>query len=191
MNLIKINGRVLVTFNRNRKLRDLSDVYGNIEEVSRLGPLRIWILQVIDKGPKNGVEIMDAIHELHEQVHHMRGEIIMHPLNHGPITSRRPLPGSIYPMLKKMVKEELIIKQEDGRYKLTENGQKTIYNIIGTTDIDRYNGDNAIENAINEIDNYSSFLEDVKTKKLQTYEKQINELSDRLQKLKKSLHKRI
>jgi DNA-binding PadR family transcriptional regulator len=134
---------------------------------------------------------MDAIHELHEQVHHMRGEIVIHSLNHGHINSRRPLPGSIYPMLKKMVKEELIIKQEDGRYKLTENGQKTIYNIIGTSPTDRYNGDNAIKNAIKEIDNYSSFLEDVKTEKLQAYQKQINVLSDRLQKLKKSLTKRI
>ncbi len=130
---------------------------------------------------------MDAIHELHEQVHHMRGEIVMHSLNRRPITSRRPLPGSIYPMLKKMVKEGLIIKQEDGRYKLTENGQKTIYNIIGTTDTDRYNGDNAIENAIKEIDNYSSFLEDVKTEKLQAYEKQINIIIERLKKIKESL----
>ena len=157
--------------------------------MSRLGHLRIWILQVLDKGPKNGVEIMDAIHELHEQVHHMRGEIVMHSLNRGPITSRRPLPGSIYPMLKKMVKEELIIKQEDGRYKLTENGQKTIYNIIGTPHTDRYNGDNAIINAIKEIDNYSSFLEDVKTEKLQAHEKQINVLSERLRKIKESLYK--
>ncbi len=180
-------GGYLVMFNWDKKLRDLRDVYGNIEEVSRLGPLRIWILQVLDKGPKNGVEIMDAIHELHKQVHHMRGEIVMHPLNRGHITSRRPLPGSIYPMLKKMVKEELIIKQEDGRYKLTENGQKTIYNIIGTTDTDRYNGDNAIENAIKEIDNYSSFLEDVKTEKLQAYEKQINIIIERLKKIKESL----
>jgi DNA-binding PadR family transcriptional regulator len=92
-------------------------------------------------------------------------------------------------MLKKMVKEELIIKQEDGRYKLTENGQKTIYNIIGTPHTDRYNGDNAIINAIKEIDNYSSFLEDVKTEKLQAHEKQINVLSERLRKIKESLYK--
>lgn len=176
-------------FNWNNRLRALSDVYGNIEEVSRLGPLRIWILQVLDKGPKNGVEIMDAIHELHEQVHHMRGERVMHPLNREHITFRRPLPGSIYPMLKKMVKEDLIIKQEDGRYKLTEYGQKTIYNIIGTPASGMYNGDNAIENAIKEIDNYSSFLEDVKTEKLKDYEKQINVLTERLRKIKDSLYK--
>lgn len=184
---------MLVMFNWNNRLRDLSDVYGNIEEVSRLGPLRIWILQVLNKGPKNGVEIMDAIHELHEQVHHLRGEKARHPLNRGHIPfrrplPRRPLPGSIYPMLKKMVKEDLIIKQDDGRYKLTEYGQKTIHNIIGTPYTEMYKGDNAIENAIKEIDNYSSFLEDVKTEKLQDYEKQINVLSERLRKIKDSLY---
>lgn len=187
-----LNLEGIKTFNWNKtKLRNLRDIYGNIEEVSRLGALRIWILQVLDNGPKNGVEIMDAIHELQEQFFHMRGKLRRQSLemfNRGPITPRRPLPGSIYPMLKKMVNEELIIKQEDGRYKLTEQGQKIIHEIIGTPST-HYHAETAIENAIKEIDSYSSYLEDIKPEKLLLYRKQIIILSERLRKIEKSLKK--
>ena len=39
-----------------------------IEEMQRLGGLRIWIIHVLDEGPKNGVEIMDSIEEHHNAI---------------------------------------------------------------------------------------------------------------------------
>jgi len=176
--------------NMNR-LRDVRDFYTNVEGVSRLGGLRIWILQVLDNGPKNGAEIMDAIEELHEEFRNKLIDFHMQPFQRPgkPSPPRRPLPGSIYPMLKKMVAENLIFKQEDSRYDLTDLGKKTIHEIFGTPYSKMYRGESAIENAITEIDSYTSYLEDIKTEKLIPYEEQMKLFSERLEKIIKSLHK--
>ena len=90
----------------------------SLEDMQQLGGLRMWILHVLDEeGPKNGVEIMDAV-----QVHTERSDRVNRNPHLAP-RNTRPLPGSIYPMLKKMVSENLITKREDGRYELTKNGE--------------------------------------------------------------------
>jgi len=182
------------------KLSSLKDFHDRLEELGKLGGLRIWIIHVLDDGPKNGVEIMDAIQEHHESIHEMRDERmrlmtddkhyqqhLQRRLRHA---SRRPSPGSVYPMLKKMVTEGLIIKQEDGRYKLTDKGQEMAYKIFGrfksyTEQMDR--GAQAVERALTEIDSYVSYLEDIKKEKLIPHEELIRELSERLKKIEKSL----
>ena len=82
------------------KFKDLhQNFHERIEELQKLGGLRIWILHVLDeRGPQNGVEIMDAVQVHHDGLHqtYFRGQ------KH----SKRPSPGSIYPMLKKMVSED-------------------------------------------------------------------------------------
>ena len=74
-------------------------------------------------------------------------------------------------MLKKLVAEGLIIKRNDGKYELTEVGYETNKRILGsivqhslTEPIDR--SAIAIETALNEIDSYLSFLEDIKKEKI-------------------------
>jgi len=71
----------------------------------RRGWLRPLILSLLlNKGPLNGVEIMDEIQRL-------TGGLW------------RPSPGSVYPMLAEMLEEGLVIRRPDGRYELSEAGR--------------------------------------------------------------------
>ncbi len=181
------------------KFSSLKDVHDRLEELGRLGGLRIWIIHALEDGPKNGVEIMDAIQEHHEAMHKMHNERMrwtdnkhydQHLQKRMKHASRRPSPGSVYPMLKKMVAEDLIAKQEDGRYKLTDKGQEMDYKIFGqfksrAGQMDR--GARAVERSLNEISSYISYLEDIKKEKLMPHEERIGELSERLKKMKDSL----
>jgi hypothetical protein len=95
-------------------------------------------------------------------------------------------------MLKKLVAEGLLIKRNDGEYELTEAGHGTNNRILGsisqnalTEPIDR--SAIAIETALNEIDSYISFLEDINKKKLIIHEKRLENFMERLQKIKKSI----
>jgi DNA-binding PadR family transcriptional regulator len=166
-----------------------------IEEMQKSRGLRIWILHVLDDGPKNGVEIMDSIQEHHEGLHQMyhRGHRrhAHHEKKMGIHTSKRPSPGSVYPMLKKMVDENLIVKNEDGRYELTEKGQEIVYKIFGHLHgqygKNKDRGAFAIKSALADIDGYVSYLEDIKKEKLVPHEELIVNLSERLKKIKDSL----
>ena len=156
-----------------------------INEMQKSRGLRMWILHILDEhGPKNGVEIMDGVESHFETLHHFK---------HGSHThSRRPSPGSVYPMLKKMVDENLIIKREDGRYELTKKGQEIVYKIFGHLH-GRYSknmdtGAFAIENALTEIDGYITNFEIIKKEKLVPHEELIGNLSERLKDIQKSLH---
>jgi DNA-binding PadR family transcriptional regulator len=156
-----------------------------IEELQKLGGLRIWILHILDEhGPQNGVEIMDSFEAHQEGLHviHIMG------INH----SKRPSPGSIYPMLKKMVSENLISKKEDGRYDLTAKGReisdKIFRHFLGFHGRRVNRGSFPIENILTEIDSYVSYLEDIKKKKLVPHEKLIGLLSERLKNIQESLH---
>ena len=165
-----------------------------IEEMQRLGGLRIWILHVLDEGPKNGVEIMDSIQEHYEEIRKRRmgderfNRHVMHSMKHAP---KRPSPGSVYPMLKKMVDENLIIKGEEGKYELTDKGQQIAYRVFGhlkphTKRMDR--GAIAVEHVLTEMDSFVSYLEDIKNERLIPHEELIDDLSIRLMNIKKSLH---
>ncbi len=167
------------------KLKDLHKFHERIEEMQKLGGLRIWILHVLDEyGSKNGVEIMDAV-QVHQEGLHQT-----HRRCHR--TSKRPSSGSIYPMLKKMVSEGLITKKEDGRYELTEKGQEINYKIFRHFEgfhgkhIDR--GTYAIENILIEIDGYVSYLEDIKREKLVPHREMIGLLNERIKKINESIH---
>jgi DNA-binding PadR family transcriptional regulator len=167
----------------------------NIEEIQKLRGLRIWILHVLDDSPKNGVEIMDSIQEHHEQMyrmhqtdnnrrnHHLKRSMMHH--------SKRPSPGSVYPILKKMVDENLIVKGEDGRYALTQKGQLITHKLFGHLrphGKQTEQGSFAIKNALTEIDGYVSYLEDIKKEKLILHEELIGNLSERLKNIKESFH---
>ena len=162
------------------------EFHERIEEMQRLGGLRMWILHVLDEhGPANGVEIMDAIQE-----HHEGREIISwnrrSPRSHRP---PRPSPGSVYPMLKKMVDEDLIIKRDDGKYGLAKKGEKIVDKMAGRMRKYKEMDRNAlsIRKALMEMDGYVSYLEDIKKEKLVSNKEIIGELSERLKKIEESL----
>lgn len=176
------------------------DIHGKIDKLQKLGGLRVWILHVLDHGPKNGVEIMDAIQEHQEIVMEMyqkrRQQFGRDHYDHhfqrtmGRIPPR-PSPGSVYPMLKKMVDEGFIKKIEDGKYELTELGRETVIELFGGLHgpdgqpMDR--GSQAVEHALTEINSYISYLEDIKKEKLASNKERIGELSERLKNIKESL----
>jgi DNA-binding PadR family transcriptional regulator len=145
----------------------------------------MWILHVLDEeGPKNGVEIMDAV-----QVHIERSDRVNRD-PHGAPRNTRPLPGSIYPMLKKMVSEKLLTKREDGRYELTKTGQDLNSKLLGRfkgifNEEDRRAWN--IKNVLTEIDSYLSYLEDIKTEKLVPHKEQMEIITKRIKKINKSL----
>lgn len=168
----------------------------NIEEMQKLRGLRIWILHVLDDGPKNGVEIMDSIQEHHEQMQKMHqiagnnqhNQHLHRSMKHH---TKRPSPGSMYPILKKMVDENLITKWEDGRYDLTRKGQEITHKLFGH--LRRHgkqmeHGAFAVKNALTEIDSYVSYLEDIKKEKLILHEELIDNLSERLKNIKESFN---
>ena len=157
----------------------------SLEDMQQLGGLRMWILHVLDEeGPKNGVEIMDAV-----QIHTERSDRVNRD-PHGVPRNTRPLPGSIYPMLKKMVSENLIIKMEDGRYELTKKGHELNSKLLGRfkgvfKEDDRRSWN--IKNVLTEIDSYVSYLEDIKTEKLVLHQEQIESITKRIKKLNETL----
>ena len=160
------------------------EFHERMEHMQRFGGLRILILHVIDEyGPRNGVEIMDAI-EAHQESCKMP---------HRAHRTPRPSPGSVYPMLKKMVDEGLINKLEDGRYQLTGKGHKIIDKLSGRLGhhhkMER--GEYSIKKALTEIEGYISYLEDIKEEKLIPEKEWINKLSLRLKTVDDSLKKDI
>lgn len=143
-------------------MRDMRDIWRKLDKLGRYGGyggLKTWVLYTLNERPKNGAEIMDAIEAM----------------SYG---SWRPSPGSIYPMLNKMVEEGLIKKREDGRYEAVNEGYDN-YNIFGGSTM-AY----TVEGALKEIDSYVSYLEDLPREKVRPYEGRIATMAERLQELK-------
>jgi len=151
-----------------------------ITEIQKLGGLRMWIMHVLDEnGPTNGAEIIEAV-QAHTNLS-----------SNGPYKNSGPLPGSVYPMLKKMVSEDLITKNSKAQYNLSENGRKLNSKLMGRFQVDQSNDTIrkvwSIENIISEIENDLSYLEDIKTEKLQVRKEKIKNLTERLIKINESL----
>ena len=173
---------------------NLEDILGRINELDKLGGLRFMTLHVLGKGPKTGSEIIDSVQWHRTQVYEVLENHYYHPTHkiENALKSFKPSSGSVYPMLKKLVAEVLIIKRNDGKYELTEVGYETNKRILGsivqhslTEPIDR--SAIAIETALNEIDSYISFLEDTKKEKIISHEKRLENFIERLQKIKKPI----
>ena len=70
-------------------------------QFGRRGFLRPQIIQLLEKQPMNGVDIMNELQKM----------------SHG---WYRPSPGSIYPLLEQLEKEGLVAKNKDGKFELTQ-----------------------------------------------------------------------
>lgn len=169
-----------------------------LDKIQKVGSsLRIWILHVLMRGPKNGVEIMDAIQRHLEVIHRIDylrklretgGEYSAHELqetlknNHS-----RPSPGSVYPMLKKMVEEDLITREDNGKYSLTSNGREMAMEIFGNLRRNRKSKQNTVKNSLIEINMCITFLEIAQKQDLLPYEDMIIEMNKRFRKVAYSL----
>jgi hypothetical protein len=147
-----------------RKMRDMRDIWKKLDKLGRYGGyggLKTWVLYTLNERPKNGAEIMDAIEAM----------------SYG---SWRPSPGSIYPMLMKMVEEGLIRKRDDGRYETVGD----TYDEFGRG----YDKSYTVDGAVNEIDSYISYIEDLPLEKVRPFTDRIALMEERLRKLREKLH---
>ena len=175
------------------------NIHEKIDKLHKLGGMRVWILHVLDHGPKNGVEIMDAIQEHYDIVNDMYKRRSQqfggdHYDHHFQRTMRRvpcrPSPGSVYPMLKKMVFEGLITKQNDGKYDLTEDGQIIVTNLFEHFQQRNEHMDPgvlSVENSLEAINWHMSYLEEIDKDKIVPHKESIELLIERLKKIKESL----
>lgn len=122
--------------------------------------LRMWTLSLIARGPKNGAEIVDAIEQMTQGWW-------------------RPSPGSMYPLLAELQREELIQRREDGRYELTPKVRDEFEWLPGMG----RGRPRGIPEMLNEMDGIASYLEDVRTSdasKLQPHREEIRRIGQRL-----------
>ncbi|MGP6293885.1 PadR family transcriptional regulator [Caldiplasma sukawensis] len=133
--------------------------------------LREMILITLRSGEKNGAEIIDSIEGVTAGMW-------------------RPSPGSVYPMLEKMVEEGLIEKTENGKYKRKE-GREDLFGIFNRRGL--FSGaPRSTEEAIEEIKSLIMYLEDIKSsgsRKVVEKSKELIDLAERLRKLTESNNK--
>jgi DNA-binding PadR family transcriptional regulator len=129
--------------------------------------LRRWILYLVRDNPKSGVEIMDIMES------NLQGWW-------------RPSPGSIYPLLDRMMNEGLLTQSKDKKYSLTDKGREEIDRPFGFLSTAPASAPRSVEGVVSELSSYVSYLEDVavvKDGRLKASAGQIKELSERMQKL--------
>jgi DNA-binding PadR family transcriptional regulator len=133
----------------------------------RRGSLRMWVLSILQQSPRNGAEIMDQIE----------------------IASQgwwRPSPGSVYPLLDELEKEGSIKKRDEGKYELTDKGQKEFEWPWGIP----AKQPRTVEEMITEMNGYISYLEDLNRSdksKIRPLADLLRSLKDRLTTLVESL----
>jgi DNA-binding PadR family transcriptional regulator len=124
--------------------------------------LRLWVLTMLGRSPKNGAEIMDEIEGMTQGWW-------------------RPSPGSIYPLLEELTQEGLIRKREqDGKYELTEKAKEEVQwpPFFGGS-----SRPHSIEDMLNEINGYVNYFEDLNKSdksRISPYREKIKTLANRL-----------
>lgn len=129
-------------------------------ELKRRRGLRMFVISMLERSPKNGAEIMDDIEVM------TKGWW-------------RPSPGSIYPLLEALVQEGLIGKRDDGKYELTQKAKEEIGWPFG------FHGGQprTIEDMLKEIGGYVSYFEDLSKfdkARVEPHKDKINAVAERL-----------
>ncbi|WP_338603222.1 PadR family transcriptional regulator [Sulfolobus tengchongensis] len=112
------------------------------------GRLRNMILWILWQSPKRGVDIIDDIYKITWGFW-------------------KPSPGSVYPLLSKMVEEGVIEKINDSKYKITSKGIEEIKDLLPIRQA------NTIEDAIQELEGLAEFFKDVDRNKLLLHKERI------------------
>jgi DNA-binding PadR family transcriptional regulator len=123
--------------------------------------LRTMVVSLLSSSPKNGVEIMDGVEAM------TRGWW-------------RPTPGSVYPLLSKMVEEGTIKKRDqDGRYELTPVGKSEFSTSFGPG----FRRPHTAHEVISEMQSYVSFMEDLKNSRSKDWDQhrgEVKKVAERL-----------
>ena len=128
--------------------------------------LRRWILYIVKDDPKSGAEIMDIMEA------NLQGWW-------------RPSPGSIYPLLRNMVKEGVLARSQDDKYSLTAVGREEVEHPWPWHEM-HGPAPRSVNGAIEMLSSYTSYLEDLaraRDKEVIANASNIREIGDRLTKL--------
>lgn len=109
----------------------------------RRGGLKIVVLSLLYHKPMSGIDIMNSIETLS-------------------MGFWRPSPGSIYPVLKVLMKENMIkMSKSNGKkiYELTEKGRKVLKE-EGFIPLFRFGGVHTFEQVVDELESYIYYIED-------------------------------
>ena len=124
------------------------------------------MLYIVRDSPKSGAEIMDVMES------NLQGWW-------------RPSPGSIYPLLKNMVTEGVLLRSPDDKYSLTPAGREEVDHPWPWFE-GRGPAPRSVEGAIEVLSSYTSYLEDLARNKnaaISANADNIRELGNRLTKL--------
>lgn len=112
------------------------------------GRLRSIILWLLWQSPKRGVEIIDDIYKM-------------------TWGWWRPSPGSVYPLLNKMVEEGVIERTEDNKYKITQKGVDEIKEFLPI----RSSG--SLEDYVKELEGLLEYFKEIDKDRLIPYRERI------------------
>lgn len=165
-------------------------LYEMIENFHKYGGLRIVILYELKDKPLNGVEISKQI-EIHNKKLHEKKKQIYYTKHekdlNDPFTRKvksKPSPGSLYPKLKKMREEGLIVKLSNGKYQNTKLGNDKLHEVLETLQKKEvYFNENPLENTLADLDFAITKIENINEEELKTYEDDLLNLSKRLKKI--------
>ncbi len=127
--------------------------------------LRRWVLYIVRDTPKSGAEIMDVMEA------NLQGWW-------------RPSPGSVYPLLKRMVEEGVLSRSEEDKYSLTSSGREEVDHPWPWADQHEH-APRSVEDAIEVISSYTSYLEDLSRSRDQSLVKASGELRGLAERLSK------
>jgi DNA-binding PadR family transcriptional regulator len=125
--------------------------------------LRHWVLYLLKDSPKTGAEVMDTMESMSQGLW-------------------RPAPGSVYPLLESMKNDGVIRRLEGKKYELTDQGKEEAEWPARFRQV----SPRSAEEALDQISNYISYLEDLagpKGTKLAANSRKLKELKERLGKL--------
>ena len=102
------------------------------------------VVYLLSESPKNGVELMDGVESI------TRGWW-------------RPTPGSIYPLLKEMVDQGLVVRRDsDNRYELSQRGRDQAAGVFGPVHrVPRR--PRTVNDMVDQMHSFVSYMEDVKS----------------------------
>ncbi len=128
------------------------------------GGLRTFVLNLVYEKPMRGSEIMDEM-----------GKRTM--------GWWKPSPGSIYPLLSRMEEDGYIVRNEDGRYQITERGKDEV---TVRRDVWRnfspFAAPSSLEDMLQEMDAYITYFGDLGAE-IEPYRARLSKISEKLSKI--------
>ncbi len=129
-----------------------------VRSFRRYGGMRHYVMWLLSETPMKGAEIMD---EIQKQT----------------MGWWRPSPGTIYPLLSTLERENLIRRRDDLRYELTPEGRSEV-----GTDPTRSENNWNVERIVSDLEGYITYLEE-ETDKAMPFLKRIEAAYERIGKL--------